>query len=553
MDKWLLRLLLYPVKIFAGKGIDFERLKIIVETKILMDRRRVRSNYKQQKNKDPKNPLLITLIVYGFFGLMIAIMIGVNKNMLLNLILFHAYLLFMMAMTLITDFSSVLLDTTDNQIILPRPVNSKTVFMARLLHILVYLLQFTIALAAFPLISIFISYSIGAGFAAIFTTLLSVALAVFFTYLLYILILRFANEQKVKDIIGYFQIFMTLLFTVGYQLLPRLINFEEVSRTFKLHWYSYYLPPVWMALSVESFHLFQFDSTHLLMLFCSFFIPVFTFWLMIKYLAPSFARKLSMLQNDSGTVNPSAKQIQHRSISSRFSALTCFNSLEKAGYEMVWKITGRDKGFKMQFYPSLGYILVFMFIIVFKSGKDFANTLHSLPGTTSFLWLIYIPIFSVSGSKSIVTYYENFQASWIYYSTPIKYPGQIISGSLKALLTKFFLIPYLLLFAFSLFTWGPAIIDDYAFGFLNNIIIFIFLEIFGNHSLPFSQQMNIKMQTGKFVKVLFQMLLIAVLVGIHYLALQINWLVLALIPVSGATAYFLIKKVKSYRWKDMTV
>lgn len=220
---------------------------------------------------------------------------------------------------------------------------------------------------------------------------------------------------------------------------------------------------------------------------------------------------------------------------------------------MTWKLTGRDKGFKLQFYPSLGYILVFVFLIVFKSGKNFQSTLQTLPASSLFLWLIYLPIFSVSSSKSIMAYYENFQAAWVYQSTPVKYPGQVISGALKALLTKFFLPIYLIIFAFAYFIWGNNIIDDFIFGFFNNIIIFLLLEIFSTHYLPFSQQQNIKQQTGKFVKVILQLIVIAAIVGLHYLALNLYWLVSALIPVAAVASYFLIKKIKSFRWKDMTV
>ncbi len=553
MDKLLLRFLLSVVSVFSKRDVDFDRLKIITETKILMDRRRVRVTY-NKKDKDPKNPLLITLVVYAFFGLMMGAMIFFTESLLLSMIFFHAYLLFMMAMTLITDFSAVLLDTTDNQIILPRPVNSKTVFLAKLIHILVYLLQFTIALAIFPLIAIFITHGAAAGLPAFFTVLLTVCLAVFFTYLLYILILRFGNEQKVKDIIGYFQIFMTLLFTVGYQLLPRLIDFEEIVRTFSLHWYSYFLPPVWMALTIESFKTVQFDAIHFLMIACAVFVPVITFWVMIKYLAPSFSRKLSLLQNDQqSTPEVKFQGKKQRSLSSRLSAVLCYSALEKAGYELVWKITGRDKGFKMQFYPSIGYILVFVFITVFRSGRNFQETIDTLPDSKLFLWMIYIPMFSVSSSKSLVNYYENFQAAWVYQSTPIKYPGQIISGSLKALLTKFFLPAYLLLFLYSYYTWGPAIIDDFVFGFFNNMIIFFLLEVLSLHNLPFSQQQNLKMQSGRFVKVFLQIIIISALVGLHYLALRISWLIAVLIPVAAIGAWFFHNKVSSFRWKDMTV
>ena len=167
--------------------------------------------------------------------------------------------------------------------------------------------------------------------------------------------------------------------------------------------------------------------------------------------------------------------------------------------------------------------------------------------------MIYIPMFSVSSSKGISALYENFQAAGVYYSTPLKYPGQVISGTIKALFTKFFLPAYGLLFIFSFYTWGTAIMDDFVFGFFNNLLIFLLLEIFSKHYLPFSQQQNIKMQSGRFVKIILQMFIIAALVGLHYLALRINWLVAGLIPIAALAAFYFQKKIKSLRWKDMTL
>src|SRR5688572_13784624 len=264
MDKWILKVVLFCSKLLVRQGVDFERLKIIAQTKLLMDRRRVYLSWGQQQQKENKNPLLITLVVYTVFGLFASTMIFAFESLVLSMIFIHSSLLFMMAMTMITDFSSVLLDTTDNQIILPKPVNSKTLFVARLVHILVYLLQFTIALSLFPVIFTFIAYGFIVGMVSIATVLLTVAIAVFITYLLYAVILRFSNEQKVKDIVGYFQIFMTIFFAVGFQVLPRLINFDNISANFQLHWYSYLLPPVWMALTLESLQQFNFDTIHLL-------------------------------------------------------------------------------------------------------------------------------------------------------------------------------------------------------------------------------------------------------------------------------------------------
>jgi hypothetical protein len=169
MDKWILKIVLFCSKLLVKQGVDFEKLKIIAETKVLMDRRRVYFNWRQRQQKESSNPLLFTLIVYAFMGFYAGGVLFISKSLIVGAIIIHSYILFMMTMTMITDFSSVLLDTTDNQIILPRPVNSKTLFVARLVHILVYLLQFTLALAIFPVIMLFIAYGFLVGIAGIGT------------------------------------------------------------------------------------------------------------------------------------------------------------------------------------------------------------------------------------------------------------------------------------------------------------------------------------------------------------------------------------------------
>ncbi len=549
MDKIILRFVLFCSKILVKQGVDFERLKIIAETKVLMDRRRVYMNWKQGQQKENSNPLLITHIIYAFLGLFIGGIVFAFESLILSMIFIHAYVLFMMCMTMITDFSSVLLDTTDNQIILPKPVNSKTLFVARLVHILVYLLQFTIALAAFPIIFIFIKLGILTGFASIVTILLTVAFAVFITYLLYALILRFSNEQKVKDIVGYFQIFMTVFFAVGFQIIPRLINFNQLEVSFQLYTYSYFLPPVWMALTLDALYNFNFDGIHLIMIFCAFAVPAFTFWLMIRYLAPAFARKLTVLNNDgAGKKNTNGIKQKSKSISEKISGIICPSKTESSSFEMVWKITGRDKNFKLQFYPSLAYILVFIFIFVFKSGQNVEALWKNLSSTKMFLFFIYLPMLSLGGSLAFITTHENFQASWIYQSTPIAKPGYLISGGLKVILVKFFILIYLFLFSFTLYVWGSAIIDDFILGFFNNIFLFLLIINLQDHYLPFSRQINTKQQSGKFVQTMLQMIIIAAIVGVHYLIITISWLTYCLLPVSVFGCYYLLKRIQNLNW-----
>lgn len=554
MDTILLKILLWLVKTFAGRHVDFDKLTIIAQTKIMMDRRRSPATWKRSQKKEHKNPLLFTLIMYGFLGMLIGSLVFYLNSLLMCMILLHSYVLFMMAMTLITDFSSVLLDTADNQIILPKPVNSRTLFLSRVVHILVYLLQFMIAIAAAPIIFTFIKYGLITGLVTLLTMLLTVTFAVFVTYLLYTFILRFGNEQKIKDIIGYFQVFMTVFFAVGYQVIPRFIDFDNSDFSFNLHWYSYLLAPVWMGMTTEAVHDSNYNHIHLLMIACTVIIPILTTWLMIKFFAPSFSRKLAALNNNTETVKTvKAGTKSKTALSSKLASIFCSSKTETAGFEKVWKITGRDKSFKVQFYPSLAYLLVFAFIFVFKSGKNVAEIWKQLPTTNSFLWFVYLPLMSISSSLNIIPFNENFGAAWIYQAVPLEKPGAIISGMVKALLVKFFIPVYLILFAFAFYVWGPVIIDDFAFGLFNNVLIFVIMANLIDHYFPFSQQANIKQQTGKFVRVLVQLVLVAILIGLHYLALNIYWLPAALIPVSAAATFLLLKRIQDLPWLKISV
>ncbi len=554
MDKLILRFVLFIAKTFLKKDIDFEKLKIIAETKLIMDRRRVRVTMKKQTKKEPNNQILMTLIVYSIMGLFIGALVLSLKEIIITMTIIHSYVLFMMAMTLITDFSSVLLDTTDNQIILPRPVNSKTFFVARLVHILVYLLQFTIALSVFPLIFIFIGYGILVGFASIITILLTVMFAVFITYLLYGFILRISSEEKIKDIISGFQIVMTIIFAVGFQIVPRLLNIENLKVTMPIHWYTYLLPPMWMANALQAVQQLHVDGPHLIMILLAIALPIVTFWVMIKFLAPSFAKKIAAMGN-AGTQEEivlNKEGNRQKGLSEIISPIVCVNKIEEAGFEMAWKMTARDKGFKIQFYPSLAYILVFVFIVVFKRGEDFANTWAKLSGSQSFLWCVYLPMFTISAAVSLIAFNENFAASWVYISRPLKQPGSLISGALKMLLVKFFAPIIFILFVFSFYVWGYKIIDDFVLGIFNNILVFLIISHLGKSYLPFSMQPNVNQQTGKFIRVIYQMAIIGSLVGLHYLALKIWWLVIVLIPFSAAGCYFLFRTVQNYSWQKIS-
>ncbi len=552
MDRIIIRILKLFPGLFSRQGVDVYQMFDIVETKLMMDKRRVSFQFRrqnQEKNEN-SNRLTFVLLFYGFFSLFIAAMIYAMDGIILSMTIFHSYLLFMMAMTMITDFSSVLLDTTDNLVILPRPVSSKTLFLSRTVHVFIYLFQFAFAICIIPVITIFIKFGVLTGLAAIVTSFSTVLLSVFITYLLYLLILKFSNEKKLREIVTYFQIFMTIMFMAGYQIIPRLIDLSAVDQTFSFHWYSYLAPPVWMAVTLEAVKDNLFDAIHISMILLSIILPVILFWLLNKYFAPSFSRKLSAVQED-GTVQAKTliEKRYRRTMSERLSSFICQSATERASFETTWKISSRDKQFRLQFYPMLGYlaVLIFMFTRNDKGG-DFWENLQS---GNKFLWFIYVPLFMVNSSLGFIAFNENFQAAWVYYSSPVDKPGHLVTGSLKTLFVKFFVPVFIVLFALALGVWGVKIIDDFAFGLLINMNCFLAMSCLTKHYLPFSMQPNVQQQSGRFLNSMILFLLIGLLIGMHWLGLMFPVVLYILMPLLLIAAYFMLRYLHRLNWMDI--
>ncbi len=554
MEKLLVKLFSLLKPFFRKSDPDFEKMMIILETKISMDNRRVNMSWKSGAQKNRSGQLTKVLIIYTVFGFMMGLIIFYTNQLLTVMVILHSYILFMMAMTLVTDFSSVLLDTTDNQIILSRPVSSKTFFLARTFHILIYLLQFTTAIALGSWIFMFIKYGILTGIALIITTMLTVLLAVFITYFLYLAMLRFSNEQKMREIITWFQIILTVLFSISYQVFPRILQFSDLREAIHLAWYTYLLPPVWMAVSLEAVQQFNFDLLHLLMILISIVIPIAGFSVLTKYLAPGFSKRLMFLQQAAAPLNPTIENtIVKQSTVEKLAGYFSVSAKEKASFIITWLITGRDRNFRMQFYPALGYILVLFFVFMFRSNQSIAENWQSLPGSSKYLWLIYAPVFLTSTAFSLISFNEHFQASWIFHSTPVDKPGEILIGALKAIIIKFLIPVYILLMIFSLWIWGGRVAFDFLFGFFNNLFCFAVIVLFADYYLPFSRQPAPKQQAGRFAKSILQLLIILVLVAYHFFLLSYPWILTAIIPVLILGIYMISRTVKKIGWNKISI
>jgi len=548
-------LLLKFIDLFRGVitrlGVDYEQLRAIVEVKLMMDNRRQVISYSKNQ-KPPSNAFVKTLIFYAIFGSFVALGVYFIPSFILSMIVFFSYIMVIIIMTLITDFSSILLDTSDNTIILPRPVGGRTLFVARIMHILLYLGQLTIGLSIATIIVVAIKYGMGLLLLFLVLLVLSIITAVSLTNAFYLLLLNFISEEKLKNVINYFQIVMAVFVMGGYQILPRMIGRIDMENfVFEIKWWAYLLPPVWMAGTMETFYLWQPDAEHLLLAMCAVVLPIAGMIGVNTYLTPVFSRKLGAIDNSA--TQPSKPKTENRKLTDRIGGWMSSSPIERGTFDMIFKVLSRDRKIKLKIYPSFGYILVFGFIFMMRSKEDLATTWANLSTTQYHLLIIYLTFMVTQVALHEIPYSDDFKASWVYFSIPLEKPGEILSGTLKAIFVQLFLPAYVVLSIFILFVWKAATVDDLFFGLLNNIIMLYMLAMISERRLPFSSEPNMRAQAGNFARSILVFMAVGVLGVLHYLLAMKPLLVVVAMPVQLVVIYFLHRAYKRTEWSSLTL
>ena len=119
---WLIRLL----------GGDYAQFRTILETKLTLDSRRPMWGLAGRRDREKGGAFVGAMIFYALIGIVLGSILWRVGSPLVGLTIVHTTVLAMLTMTLIGDFTNVLLDTTDNAILQPRPVSGRTLFLARM-------------------------------------------------------------------------------------------------------------------------------------------------------------------------------------------------------------------------------------------------------------------------------------------------------------------------------------------------------------------------------------------------------------------------------------
>ena len=539
--------------LFRTMGANYGQLRAIVQVKLTMDNRRsiVTLGRYGKQSAESNNSFIRILGIYAFIGVLISggiLAVPEKDRMFLPLILQFSYIMALCAMTLISDFSSVILDSSDNQIILPRPVSSRTLWLARVVHITSYLFAIALSLSVGAIFIMAYRFGPLAGLLFLVLSLLSAILMVFLTNVFYLVLMQFISEEKLREVINYFQIVMAILFYGGYQLLPRLIDSQTMlTQALEHQWWHYLIPPIWMAGSIEIVIQPIVDQKHLIFLVLAVVTPFVGLWFMNRFLTANFTQKLSGLDQENrpviATTSADVTLANQTSWVNRFSIWFTTNPLERAAFAFTWHITGRDRKFKLKTYPQLGFGLAYIVVMSFQS--------RSL-GVSNFFYLfaLYFAGIYVMVAQYQLRVSDNYRASWIYGSAPIGEPGVILAGSLKALMVKLLTPFYLLISVYILYRYGIDKISDVLLAYSNSLVMLLSASLLSTRYMPFSTEQDALKQNNT-----ARGILVSVVLGIvgfsHFGLTFLPYGVWIAIPLSVAAFWVLLRQYKKTLWAQI--
>lgn len=518
-DSLLLRILDRFKSLFEKMGVDYVALRSILGVKLLLDSRRTATalqgqttREQKEKSKD-KNNFLGSLWLYVILGLILIPLVILGDEYLFPMSIVFGIFIFFMMTSLISDFSSVLLDIRDKDILLSRPINSKTLNAAKFIHIAYYMFMLSVATIGPALIATLFKR----GFLFFLVFLIEVILVDLFlivaTGLLYLFILRFFDGEKLKDIINYVQIGLTITISIGYQLVGRMFNIVDLQNIeFQDKIWTYFLAPVWFAAPFELIFNGSRENYIIIYSILAIVVPILAIAIYIKAI-PIFEANLQKL-NSTGGIKKSKKGFIRW-----ISRIVSRTNEERNFFIFSTNMIRNERVFKLKVYPSLGFGLIFPFLFLIPMIMD--SSIAEIKNSNMHL-SIYFTGFVIVGIVQYLGYSGNYKGGFIYRIMPIKDISSVYRGALKACFINLFTPLFIFESIIFIIVFGLRIVPDIIIAYINMAILTAINFKILNKDLPFSRDFE-NFRKGKIGESFIAFIIMAIPAFLHFLIIKFSF------------------------------
>lgn len=498
--------------LYTKAGVDYNIVRLIINTKLTMDGRRKSTVFNNETNKKKKesNEFYKALLMYAFIGIFLALMLIFDINKMYLMSGFFSVIMFMILTIFISDFSHVILDVRDKNIISTKGIDNKTINAAKITHVFIYMTYLTLSLVG---VSFIVSLKYGIIYFLIFfiEIILIDIFMIIITALAYLLVLKFFDGEKLKDIINFVQIGLSIFMVVIYQIVPRLFSIIDISKiNYNEKIWHLLIPPMWFAAPLSILYCEEITIIKIIMSVLALSIPIISIIIYLK-LTPTFEKNLQKLNNNEANIKEKGRLLI------KINNLFCKDNTERAFFNFAIGIVSSEREFKLKVYPNLalGVVLPIVFMMPGIDRNNPIGILESLRNSRQYL-SIYAFALAIPNILIMSRYSEKYMGAWIYQIAPIKNMSSVFRGVLKGVIYKFVVIPYSIISLIYIMIFGPKVILHLIIVFLVLISLVILNFIILKKSLPFSKKFEAT-NGGESVGIVFiHMISVLIALGIHF-------------------------------------
>lgn len=363
-----------------------------------------------------------------FFGLMMLGVAGGDMPPLVFATFLHAYTLLILGLGAVHACGNLLFSEHESDILLHRPVASRTILQTK---VEVILRNLYLNAAAFNLLAMLIGVFRSSGSwrflpAHLVTLGLNVLFSTALVVLAYHACLRVFGRERVNNYTTAMQVVVALVLILGAQLVPRMLRHDGLGEWTNHPWFIY-LPPAWFG-SLDTL-LVTLQPTRELWLGAGLAVGVtlLVAWLAFVRLADGYEEVVLALGEqpvERVKVGPGGRRWIERLADGWLLRPWLRDPVQRVGFLVALAQFTRVRGVKVRIYPRLAQFSVYPLMFLFTGiAGDLTPLFIFLPG-----------IFGLIGYSlsEAMLYSEEFAGADLFRFTPLRSPGQLFYGAYKA-------------------------------------------------------------------------------------------------------------------------
>ena len=355
--------------------IDRQQLRVLLKCYFRLSTRG-RVTQSMSRGGKPRS-LYFVLGMYVFMGLMNGLMLqAIQLDVFTFTVMLHSMTFFVVGMALTAESGDILFNVNESDVFVHRPIHPRTLLLAKSLNLIGFALLLALALNLFPMFLGLAANGAQPWFPLVH--LISITLLCVFCAAMvvctYGLVIKFFDREKFDNFAAWSQVGMSIVFIVGYQVVPRLLRqFDRLT----LEPYARYLlplPPAWFA-GIDSWAAGnRMVAGTLPLAVAGLLVTAALAYIAIGRLAPSYGEGLTRL-SETKTRAPKRSRARPRSTSIRNPILRWWlrDPVERWSFRLAAVYMRRDRDTKLRLYPSLSVFLVFPLMGLLDRGTHFAT------------------------------------------------------------------------------------------------------------------------------------------------------------------------------------